>query len=504
MAIPMKAASMEDFDDLASAKSRRIEELLDYDVALPLVIDLDGTLIATDALHESLIFYLKRRWLDAWKIPFWTVCGRAIVKSRLARAVTQDDVAGFPVNDELVALAEREAARGRRVILATGADISIAEKIQSRYPFFGQIIASTDGRNMKGAEKAKEVNEQLPDGFIYAGDSSADLHVWSRASAAIFVGRSARMEKKIKTRTELAAVLPTRLLGFPSFRRGLRFHQWAKNALVFVPLVLGGKANDPSAWLHALSGFVALSLLASATYVLNDLWDLTDDRRHWSKKNRPFASGDLPIATGIGLIAGGGVISFLLAALVSPGCVGMLALYLCISLAYSFRLKREPIIDVFLLATLFSMRLALGVVVAGAVFSPWLFVFSMFMFLSLSTAKRQTEITRMVTHGLDETPGRGYRASDAPLILSLGVGSMMATVLIMVIYLVEDAFPTGFYKHPHFLWSFPLIIFLWLARIWLLCHRGELHDDPVAFALKDKLSLCYGLLMAAMFGAALL
>jgi 4-hydroxybenzoate polyprenyltransferase len=138
------------------------------------------------------------------------------------------------------------------------------------------------------------------------------------------------------------------------------------------------------------------------------------------------------------------------------------------------------------------------------VFSPWLFVFSMFMFLSLSTAKRQTEITRMVAHGLNETPGRGYRASDAPLILSLGVGTMMATVLIMVIYLVEDAFPTGFYKHPHFLWSFPLIIFLWLARIWLLCHRGELHDDPVAFALKDKPSLSYGALMATMFGAALL
>jgi len=500
----MKAASMEDVDDHGSAKSRRIEELLDYDIALPLVIDLDGTLIATDALHESLVFYLKRRWLDAWKIPFWILSGRAIVKSRLARAVTQDDVAGFPVNDELVALAKREAGRGRRVVLATGADISIAEKIQSRFPFFGQIIASIDGRNMKGAEKAKEVNEQLPDGFIYAGDSSADLHVWSSATAAIFVGRSADMEKKIKTRTELAAVLPTRLLGFPSFRRGLRFHQWAKNALVFVPLVLGGKANDPSAWLHALSGFVALSLLASATYVLNDLWDLTDDRRHWSKKNRPFASGDLPIATGIGLIAGGGVISFLLAALVSPGCAGMLALYLCVSLAYSFRLKREPIIDVFILATLFSMRLALGVVVAEVAFSPWLFFFSMFMFLSLSAAKRQTEITRMMAHGLKETPGRGYRASDAPLILSLGVGSMMATVLIIAVYLVEDAIPTGFYKHPHFLWSFPLIIFLWLARIWLLCHRGDLHDDPVAFALKDKLSLCYGLLMAAMFGAALL
>jgi 4-hydroxybenzoate polyprenyltransferase len=491
------------FDDLTANTPTRAEEFLSYDVALPLVIDLDGTLIATDALHESFLFYLKRRWLDAWKIPFWTLSGRAIVKNRLAETVTHEDVANFPVNDKLVALAELEAGRGRRIILATAADISIAEKIQDRFPFFCQIIASTDGRNMKGAQKAEAVNKLLPDGFIYAGDSSADLHVWNSASAAIFAGRSARMEKKIRTRTELAAVFPTRILSFPSLRRGLRFHQWAKNALVFVPLVLGGKMHDSSAWIHSLAGFFALSLLASATYVLNDLWDLTEDRRHWSKKNRPFASGDLPIAAGIALVAGGGVMSFLLAALISPSCVGMLALYLCLSLAYSFRLKREPIVDVFVLAALFSMRLGLGVVVAGVVFSPWLFVFSMFMFLSLSTAKRQTEITRMVAHGLNETPGRGYRASDAPLILSLGVGTMMATVLIMVIYLVEDAFPTGFYTHPHFLWSFPAIIFLWLARIWLVCHRGELHDDPVAFALKDGPSLIYGALMAAMFGAAI-
>ena len=364
-------------------------------------------------------------------------------------------------------------------------------------------MASRDGLNLKGLAKAQELVNLLPDGFVYAGDSSADLHVWSKASAAVFAGRSASMVKKVTARTELVSVLPTKGFNFPSLRRGLRFHQWAKNALVFVPLVLGGKVHDLTAWLHALGGFVALSVLASATYVLNDLWDLTEDRRHWSKKNRPLASGDLSIATGVGLIAGGGLASFLLAALMGAKCVGMLALYLVVSLAYSFRLKREPIVDVFILATLFSMRLALGVVVTGTVFSPWLFVFSMFLFLSLSTAKRQTEITRMVAHGLDGTPGRGYRASDAALMLSLGVGSMMATVLIMVIYLVEDAFPMGFYTHPNFLWGFPVIIFLWLARIWLLCHRGELHDDPVAFALKDGTSLIYGALMAAMFGAAI-
>jgi 4-hydroxybenzoate polyprenyltransferase len=186
------------------------------------------------------------------------------------------------------------------------------------------------------------------------------------------------------------------------------------------------------------------------------------------------------------------------------GCVAILALYLVLSLSYSFRLKREPIIDVFLLATLFTMRLALGAVVTDEAFSPWLTVFSMFIFLSLSLAKRQTEIIRMVAHGQDTAPGRGYKASDAPFVLATGVATMMATVLIMVIYLIEDAFPKGFYKHPDFLWGFAVIIFLWLARVWLLCHRGQLHDDPVAFALKDRLSLFYAAVIGVIFIAAVL
>jgi 4-hydroxybenzoate polyprenyltransferase len=502
--LQMTPAYARKVDDLAAAPLARTHELLCYDIALPLVIDLDGTLIATDALHESALFFVKRRGFAAWRIPFWTLAGRAIVKNRLAEAVTVEDVATFPANDEIVALAERESSRGRKIVLATAADISIAEKIQMRFPFIEEVIASSGGRNLKGPEKAAEVFARFPDGFIYAGDSASDLHVWSKATAAIFAGRSASIQKKITTRTKLVGVVPTRILDFPTLRRGLRFHQWAKNALVFVPLILGGKAQDATAWLHAFGGFAALSLLASATYLLNDLWDLTEDRRHWSKKNRPLANGDLPIATGIGLIVGGGAIAFMLAALQGAAVIGALALYLATSLAYSFRLKREPVIDIFALASLFSMRLALGVVAANVVFSPWLFVFSMFIFMSLSAAKRQTEITRMVGHGLNEAPGRGYRASDSPLVLTLGVAAMVATVLIMVIYLVEDAFPAGFYKHPNFLWAFPIILFLWLARIWFLCHRGELHDDPVAFALKDRLSLFYGALMCAAFGAALL
>ena len=211
-------------------------EGLSLGIEFPLVVDLDGTLIATDALHESLLFFLKRQGMASWKIPFWILSGRAKVKNRLAAVVTEEDVATFPVNDELLAMAEREAKRGRRVVLATAADLSIAEKVQRRFPCINDIVASRDGLNLKGLAKAQELVSLLPDGFVYAGDSSADLHVWSKASAAVFAGRSARMVKKVTARTELVSVLPTKGFNFPSLRRGLRFHQWAKNALVFVPL----------------------------------------------------------------------------------------------------------------------------------------------------------------------------------------------------------------------------------------------------------------------------
>jgi 4-hydroxybenzoate polyprenyltransferase len=488
-----------DFDS-ASCES---QVALDHALSVPLVIDLDQTLLSTDTFHESLLLFLKRRPAEAWNVPGWIFAGRAIAKHHVADAVTDDDVALFPARQELVELAEREAARGRKIVLATAADHTIAEKIQRRFPFIQEIIATSSGRNLKAVAKAEAVAAQFPEGFIYAGDSKADLPVWSRAVAAIFVGRSTAMEREIRTRTNLAAVLPTRPLDLPTLRRGLRLHQWAKNALVFVPLVLGGKAHDPKAWLYTLGGFLALSLLASANYVLNDLSDLSEDRRHWSKRARPIASGNLSIAFALSFTVAATLGAFAIAALIGRDCVFVLALYLGISLAYSFRLKREPLVDIFVLASLFTIRLGLGVVVSHVVFSPWLFVFSMFIFLSLSAAKRQTEITRMVAHGLRETPGRGYRADDRELVLTLGVGAMLATIVVMVIYLVEEAFPQGFYRHPYFLWGFPVVIFLWLARIWLLCHRGELNDDPVAFALKDKASLLYGGIMVLLFVAAL-
>ncbi|HTV32054.1 MAG TPA: UbiA family prenyltransferase [Methylocella sp.] len=477
---------------------------LNCDLALPLVLDLDGTLVTTDTLHEALFLLFKRDGSKAWLVPFWTLKGRAVVKEKLAEVVTEEDVARFPINPALQEFAEREARLGREIVLATAADRAIAEKVEKRFSFISKVIASDGRKNMRGYAKAEELRRRYPNGFIYAGDSYPDIHVWRHSSGAVFAGASPRLFERAREVTDMMASFPRRALSLDGLRRGLRLHQWAKNALIFVPLILGGKAMDAVAWIHALEAFLAFSLLASATYLLNDLWDLHEDRQHWSKKHRPIASGELPISLSVGLIAACGLAALGLALAAGTKCVGMLALYLALSLSYSFQLKREPIIDVFLLGTLFTMRLAIGVVVTEVVFSPWLIVFSMFIFMSLSLAKRQTEITRMVAHGQEAAPGRGYKASDAPFVLATGVATMMATVLIMVIYLIEDAFPKGFYKHPDFLWGFAVIIFLWLARVWLLCHRGQLHDDPVAFALKDRLSLFYGAAMGVTFIAAVL
>ena len=288
------------------------------------------------------------------------------------------------------------------------------------------------------------------------------------------------------------------------YAQAFRAHQWVKNTLVAVPLVLGGKAYDLPSWGRVGLGFVALSVLTSATYLVNDIRDLDDDRRHWSKRNRPLAKGAISITQAAVLACVGVIVSFAIGLALGAGTVAMLTLYLTASLAYSFWLKRQPILDVLTVASLFTVRLGLGVVLGEVRFSPWLFVFSMFLFLSLSLAKRFNEVAQMGEHGFARALGRGYQTSDEPIVLALGAAAMLGAVLILVIYLIEEAFPAEFYAQPAFLWIIPVVLFLWLGRVWLLSHRHALNDDPVVFALKDKTSLCYGALVVIAVAAAIL
>ncbi|MBR1152468.1 UbiA family prenyltransferase [Bradyrhizobium sp. JYMT SZCCT0428] len=472
----------------------------------PLILDLDGTLVRADMLLETVLALLRAAPWRLFEIGLWMLRGRAYLKRRLAEETNiEPDV--LPFNEELLAYAADIAASGRPVYVATAADAKVAEKVVRRIAFIRGVIGSDGLRNLKGEAKAQVLAERFPDGFDYAGDARADIPIWRRARNAIVVEAASSVEHAAASVATVAKVFP-RTSRIRALVRSMRPHQWAKNALVFVPLILAGLVSHVDAVYATTCAFLALGLVASSTYLVNDIWDLTDDRSHWSKRNRPLASGRLPLATAIAAVPVGLFAGLAVAALAGPATVAVVLLYLAITLLYSFALKRIPILDGFVLAGLFTLRLGAGIVASGAPPSPWLLVFAMFLFASLSFAKRHTEVARVIERGGTEVRGRGYKSIDLPLIMGIGMATGVAAVLIMVLYIINDAFRQSFYGNTAWLWAFPAILFLFVCRIWLKCGRSELHDDPVAFAVTDRPSLalggalmvCFGLAWSGVFG----
>jgi 4-hydroxybenzoate polyprenyltransferase len=469
----------------------------------PLIIDLDNTLLQTDTLDETFFDLVRTNPVALWQLPIKGISGIAAIKAFLAQQ-SPLEVETWPVNTSLIEFVEAEAVKGRKIVLATAADETIARAVAKKFPFINEIISSDGKKNIKGEAKAEVLKSRFPAGFIYAGDAAADLPIWQASNGKILVNTSKALRKRAEHKGNVLNVFPKQPVNFNILRRSLRLHQWAKNLLVFIPLILGGKAGDASAWLYALMGFFSLGLVASATYIINDLWDLPDDRKHWSKRFRPLASGLLSLRVGVMIALVCLISGFALATYLGPAVTGILALYAAVTLSYSFAFKKIPIVDVLVLACLFTIRLGLGIALTTAIFSPWLLVFSMFVFLSLSMAKRHIEVLKLVEKGLEKIPGRGYYASDSPLTIGIGLAAMLGAILIMTIYLIEDAVPSDHYAAPEFLWAMPLILFLFLGRVWLLSQRGEMYDDPVAFALKDRISLLLGSLMGVNVLAAII
>lgn len=469
-----------------------------FDRMRPLVLDLDGTLLRTDLLVEGILSLLRRNILMLFPLIYWFIQGRAVLKRRVAERSTLD-VALLPANEELVAYVLTEKARGREIVLATAADELLAHRVAQRFGFFDRVVASDGITNLKGHAKAERLRTLFPKGFHYAGDSHADLAVWQAADHVIMAEADSDVQRRVaflgRPTTAFAATSRVKAL-----LNGLRLHQWAKNALVFLPLMLGGKTGDPTAWLLAGSAFLALGLVASASYLLNDLWDLPHDRAHWSKQNRPMASGKLPVATGVLAATAGLALGLAIGGSVGAGVlVGLLA-YLAVTLTYSMSLKRIPILDAMTLGTLFTLRIAIGVAAVGVAWSPWLLTFSMFLFTSLSFAKRHVEVRGALKAGKGgKIAGRGYHSADEAIIMAFGIAAGIASVVIFILYLNNEAFRNAALVAPLALWAFPPVLMLWIGRIWILCGREELHDDPVAFAVRDRVSYALGAIAGAAF-----
>ncbi|MGN6306034.1 MAG: UbiA family prenyltransferase [Mesorhizobium sp.] len=485
----------------APAAELEIERpLASTDLPTPLVLDLDGTVVRGNLLVETALAFLKANPLKIFMVLMWLLQGRAVLKHQLA-ARARVDVESLPLNHELVAYAAEQAGKGRRIFIATAANRAIAEKVAQRIPFVSGVIASDERTNLKGEAKARALAERFPDGFDYAGDARADLAVWKAAQAAVVVEAVPAVVAAAGRITDVVRVFPRPAM-LRAVIRSLRPHQWAKNALVFVPAILSGKLGDPAALAASMAAFMAMNMVASATYLINDLLDLADDRRHWSKRERPLASGRLPLLAGLAMVPVGLIAGLGLAALAGMGTLAGVCLYIAGTLAYSLGMKRLPILDAFALASLFTLRLGVGILACGAPPSPWLLVFSMFLFASLSFAKRHTEVAGVLERGGTEIRGRGYKTVDLPLILAIGVATGMCAVLILVLYIIDDAFRQSFYGNPAWLWGFPAILFLFVCRIWLMCQRGEMDSDPVAFAVRDRPSLALGAGLTVCFVAA--
>lgn len=470
---------------------------------LPLVVDLDGTLIKTDMLVEGALHSLLTRPATLLSLPRWLAAGKATLKLKLAEHV-KIDVDSLPYNQDLLQYCKQERARGRRIYLASAASRTLAEAVAQKIGLFDAVFASDEQINLAGPNKAARLCAEFGErGFDYAGDAPADLHVWKWANRIIGVSCEPRIMRRIQARYPDAQFIGKRTGGPRMIARAMRVHQWAKNVLLFVPAI-AAHAVGLEALAASVVGFLAFSLVASSVYLMNDLIDLASDRIHPSKRNRPFASGDLPLISAawlIPLLLGGG---FALAAFNSWRFVGVLVGYLALTLAYSLWLKRKLIVDTLVLAGLYTLRIIAGSVALEIAVSPWLLGFSLFLFLALAIVKRYTELRGLVGLSKLATPGRSYLVDDLPILGALGAASSFSAVLIFTLY-INSPTVMGLYASPVLLWLVCPLLVYWLTRILMLAHRGHMHDDPVVFAMQDKTSLLtIGLALAAVTAAAII
>lgn len=466
----------------------------------PLVVDLDGTLIHSDMLHESALRVFRDSPFETLRFPFLLAKGKAFLKRHLASR-TEFDPKTLPYNEELLEWLKQQRSAGRRLVLCTASDRSIADLIAEHLNIFDEVIASDGVSNIAGEHKAATLVQRFEHhGYDYAGNSHKDLPVWSHAHKAIVVNGSSDLVKKANDIATVERVFPKRDIGLSAWRRVLRIHQWLKNLLLFVPLFAAHDLGNGAAWTSLLFAFVAFSLCASSVYIANDLLDLESDRLHPRKRNRPFASGLVPAWIGVLIAPILLIISLAVAATVGKGFLSWLIFYFALTCGYSWWLKRLMLIDCLTLALLYTLRIIAGAAAVGHDLSFWLLAFSVFLFLSLAFVKRYAELEVQLLSGKEKIHGRGYHTTDAPLIQTMGIVAGYSSVLVLALYLNSDAV-LKLYAAPEFVWGAVPVMLFWVSWMWMQAHRGKMHDDPLVFAVKDRASLSAGTAFAAILVA---
>ena len=457
---------------------------------LPLLVDFPQAVTTADWRHEVWRETLFRRPREIFASVLTAIRNRASGSALVARKI-EVDVGVLPLRRDALDWLSSQRALGREIFLYndTGQDLTLSDEMSR---LVSGVISADTVQPSRGSTP-NLLQTRFPAGFTHVRRAEGGSAIEGLEARVVLLGSRSELDSASRrlgkeAEAEFLDAKPT----WRDWLRLLRPHHWSKNLLLFVPFLLEQSWRTPETLLNGLLGFIALGIVASSTYILNDLADVQADRRHWSKRTRPLASGVIPLPLGALTAATGIAIGLSIAATLSPAFGFFLLAYLVLTVAYSLRLKRIPLLDVAVIAALFALRLTMGISLSGARYSEWLLSFALMFFLSMAIAKRHGEVlgaATATTHGLSH---RGYVVSDAPLTLAIGAASAIASVVIMMIYLVEEGFPQGSYAVPEWLWVVPVVLSIWLGRIWLLVHRQQMHDDPIAFALRDRPSLMLG------------
>lgn len=457
-----------------------------------IVVDLDGTLVNTDMLVESLFLVLRLHPVLIFQIFLWLFGGKAYFKKRLTDFALPD-VHLLPYNDELICWLKQQQADGARLVLATAADIRLAKAVAQHLGLFDEVLG-TENLNLASQNKRDMLVQRYGErGYEYVGNSKADLAVWKSAAVIHVANPEYGVLAAASQLDKVAMIFDNRPAYLRTLLRAMRLHQWTKNILLFVPLLASHRIMEVNLLVNSLLAFLAFGVCASSVYLLNDLLDLSDDRQHPTKCNRPLAAGTLPILHALFLIPVLLISAFGFALWLLPiqFTVVLLAYYL-LTLAYSLWLKRVVMLDVVTLSLLYTIRVIAGAAAMSLLVTSWILAFCMFIFLSLAFVKRYTELCDARQKGeTEKTSGRGYYPADFELLASLGGASGYISVLVLALYIHDSASAT-LYPSQKWLWAACPLLLFWISRVWLLAHRGQMHDDPIVFALRDRVSRWIG------------
>ncbi len=452
-----------------------------------LAVDLDGTLLRSNMLHETFWSAFGKAWSTPLRMLPSLLSGRSQVKHFLSEN-SEVDVTLLPYSQEVIDYVAAWRSRGGRTALVTATNMVLANRIADHLALFDEVIGSEQTVNLKGPIKAKMLCDRYGAGnFAYVGDSPADLAVWPDAAKVIACAPGSGLAAKVRRNWPDAEIIGHQPRPLKAYIKAIRVHQWAKNILVFLPMV-GAHQFDLPALLAGLLAFVAFSLIASSVYVLNDLLDLSSDRRHARKKLRPFASGAIPIEHGMPMWLGLFAAGLFVGSLLGWGFLAVLLAYLVITTAYSFYLKQKVIVDICTLAGLYTIRIAAGAVAVGVPLSMWMLAFSLFLFFSLAAVKRHAELVHSNAAGKQWTSGRGYSTDDLHIVSQMAISSGYVSVLVLALY-INSSVVTRYYGFPELLWGVCPVLLYWISRMSMVASRGNMHDDPIVFAATDRISL---------------